>query len=57
MDLQYPNLLKVEKIDKMDEEITEISVNDILDEDDMERWSDFSIGKINNIEFSIQKST
>ena len=57
MDLQYPNLLKVEKIDKMDEEITEISVNDILDEDDMERWSDFSIGKIDNIEFSILKST
>ena len=50
MDLRHPNLLKVENIDKMDEEI---SVNDILDEDDMERWSDFSIGKKNQLQFHL----
>ena len=49
MDLRHPNLLKVENIDKMDEEI---SVNDILDEDDMERWSDFSIGKKKSVTIS-----
>ena len=50
MDLRHPNLLKVENIDKMDEEI---SVNDILDEDDMERWSDFSIGKKYQLQFRL----